>query len=143
MGIQRILVLLLGVVLGCGGGGGGVFFMKRCRLVVSSGGEKLGTWGGRNDAVMDCEVCVDAGGDLWVSIGGGGQIGGGFSHESEHDLAMMVSDFLENGSVGAESWCSSDSDSGLSDFAHLAEKIQVIIIKKQEEPFSFYFSFFN
>ncbi|KAJ7975807.1 Protein of unknown function (DUF506) [Quillaja saponaria] len=74
---------------------------------------------------MDCRVCV-ASGDLWVRVGGGGgmaQIGGGFSHESEHDLAMMVSDFLENGSCGAESWCSSDSDSGLSDLAHLAEKI--------------------
>ncbi|OIW07377.1 hypothetical protein TanjilG_10212 [Lupinus angustifolius] len=72
---------------------------------------------------MDFKVCVSAGVDLWVSVGGVG--GGGFSHESEHDLAMMVSDFLENGSSGAESWCSSDSDSGLSDFAHLAEKIQI------------------
>lgn len=80
---------------------------------------------------MDCRVCV-AGGDLWVKVGGrvGGGIGGvvqmgGFSHESEHDLALMVSDFLENGSGGAESWCSSDSDSGVSDLAHLAEKIVV------------------
>lgn len=73
---------------------------------------------------MDCRVCVAAG-DLLVRLGGGvGQIGG-FSHESEHDLALMVSDFLENGSVGAESWCSSDSDSGLSDLALLAEKISV------------------
>lgn len=82
-----------------------------------------------NDVVggggMECRVVAAA--NLWVSVGGGGvgQIGGGFSHESEHDLALMVSDFLENGSSGAESWCSSDSDSGLSDFAHLAEKIQV------------------
>ncbi|KAK7273004.1 hypothetical protein RIF29_14050 [Crotalaria pallida] len=87
---------------------------------------KVGSWGGGNDVVeggaMDCRVCVAAGGDLWVSVGGGG---GGFSHESEHDLAMMVSDFLENGSSGAESFCSSDSDSGLCDFAHLAEKIQI------------------
>ncbi|TKY64840.1 hypothetical protein E2542_SST07691 [Spatholobus suberectus] len=77
---------------------------------------------------MDCRVCVATGGDLWVRVGvggGGGQIGGGFSHESEHDLALMVSDFLENGSSGAESLCSSDSDSGLSDFAQLAEKIQI------------------
>ncbi|KHN47258.1 hypothetical protein glysoja_035049 [Glycine soja] len=37
----------------------------------------------------------------------------------------MVSDFLENGSSGAESWCSSDSDSGHSDFAQLAERIQI------------------
>ncbi|KAJ7971272.1 Protein of unknown function (DUF506) [Quillaja saponaria] len=72
---------------------------------------------------MDCRVCV-APGDLWFRAGGGvGQIGGGFSHESEHDLALMVSDFLENGSLGSESWCSSDSDSGLFDLAHLAEKI--------------------
>ncbi|KAG7033056.1 hypothetical protein SDJN02_07109 [Cucurbita argyrosperma subsp. argyrosperma] len=73
---------------------------------------------------MDCRVCV-AGGDLWVKlsgIGGRGQMGG-FSHESEHDLALMVSDFLENGSGGAESRCSSDSDSGVSDLAHLADKI--------------------
>ncbi|XP_015876868.3 uncharacterized protein LOC107413434 [Ziziphus jujuba] len=67
---------------------------------------------------MDCRVCL-AGGELWLK----GQIGGGLSHESEHDLAIMVSDFLENGSAGAESWCSSDSDSGLSDLSHLADKI--------------------
>lgn len=73
---------------------------------------------------MDCRVCVAAG-DFLVRLGGGvGQIGG-FSHESEHDLAMMVSDFLENGSVGAESWCSSDSDSGFSDLAFLPEKFSV------------------
>ncbi|TYI30533.1 hypothetical protein ES332_A05G395000v1 [Gossypium tomentosum] len=49
----------------------------------------------------------------------------GFSHESEHDLALMVSDFLENnaGSAGADSWCSSDSDSGFSDLIHVADKI--------------------
>lgn len=74
---------------------------------------------------MDCRICV-AGGDLWVKVGGRvGGVGqmGGFSHESEHDLALMVSDFLENGSGGGESWCSSDSDSGVSDLVHLAEKI--------------------
>lgn len=54
-----------------------------------------------------------------------GQIAGGFSHESEHDLALMVSDFLESGdSTGPDSWCSSDSDSGFSDLPRLAEKIQ-------------------
>ncbi|XP_015962992.1 uncharacterized protein LOC107486932 [Arachis duranensis] len=73
---------------------------------------------------MDCRVCVAAPLDLWVNGRGGGGGGGGFSHESEHDLAMMVSDFLENGSSGPDSWCSSDSDSGLSDFAHLSDKIQ-------------------
>ncbi|PPD78480.1 hypothetical protein GOBAR_DD24583 [Gossypium barbadense] len=37
----------------------------------------------------------------------------------------MVSDFLENngGSAGADSWCSSDSESGFSDLIHLADKI--------------------
>ncbi|WOL06932.1 hypothetical protein Cni_G15667 [Canna indica] len=54
-----------------------------------------------------------------------GQIGG-YSHESEHDLALMVSDFLENGSGSAESRYSSDSDCGFSDLAHLAEKILVL-----------------
>ncbi|XP_061996996.1 uncharacterized protein LOC133714758 [Rosa rugosa] len=69
---------------------------------------------------MDCRVCM-AGGDVWMR----GQIGGALSQESEHDLASMVSDFLENGSAGAgDSWCSSDSDSAhLSDLAHLADKI--------------------
>ncbi|KAG0450536.1 hypothetical protein HPP92_026703 [Vanilla planifolia] len=56
-----------------------------------------------------------AAGDLRIRLADGdgnefiGQIGG-FSHESEHDLAIMVSDFFENGSTGAESRCSSDSD---------------------------------
>ncbi|KAA8539457.1 hypothetical protein F0562_026149 [Nyssa sinensis] len=76
---------------------------------------------------MDCRVCA-ATGDLWMKLagGGGGQyVGqiGGFSHESEHDLAVMVSDFLENGSGGADSRYSSDSDSGFCDLAHLADKI--------------------
>ncbi|KAI9387633.1 hypothetical protein POPTR_010G203700v4 [Populus trichocarpa] len=62
-------------------------------------------------------------GDWWAG-GIVGKIGGGFSHESEHDLALMVSDFLENGcSSGADSRCSSDSDSGLSDLHHLGDKI--------------------
>ncbi|GKV28442.1 hypothetical protein SLEP1_g37501 [Rubroshorea leprosula] len=71
---------------------------------------------------MECRVWVAAGennnNNVW------GLRGGEFSHESEHDLAMMVSDFLENGgSAGTESWCSSDSDSGLADLPHLAERI--------------------
>jgi hypothetical protein len=67
-------------------------------------------------------------GDWWAG-GIVGKIGGGFSHESEHDLALMVSDFLENGcSSGADSRCSSDSDSGLSDLHHLGDKISVIFI---------------
>ncbi|KAL2925464.1 Uncharacterized protein RDABS01_028706 [Bienertia sinuspersici] len=78
---------------------------------------------------MDVRVCSPVG-DIWkrtVTGGGGGGGGGGerkFSHESEHDLALMVSDFLENnGSIDADSWCSSDSDSGFSDLHHLADKI--------------------
>ncbi|CAN1746950.1 hypothetical protein LINPERHAP1_LOCUS2921 [Linum perenne] len=55
-----------------------------------------------------------------------GQIGGGFSNESEYDLAFMVGDFIENGaSIGADSWCSSDSESGLSDLHSLADKISL------------------
>ncbi|XP_057472461.1 uncharacterized protein LOC130761035 [Actinidia eriantha] len=61
----------------------------------------------------------------WLGSLGGcgrGQLGG-FSHESEHDLGSLVRDFIENGSCGNESWYSSDSDSGSSDLAHLADKI--------------------
>lgn len=81
---------------------------------------------------MDCRVYA-ASGDPWLMMGssgsggggfGGQMLGGAFSHESEHDLAAMVSDFLENGSsCGADSWCSSDSDSGFCELAHLADKI--------------------
>ncbi|CAM8960727.1 unnamed protein product [Rhodiola kirilowii] len=73
---------------------------------------------------MDCGVCSPVG-DVWMRIPGDGarKIGGGFSYESEYDLAFMVSDFLENGSGGADSRCSSDSDSGHSDLAQLADKI--------------------
>lgn len=84
--------------------------------------------GARNGGTEgDCRICAAAG-DLWVKLARGegsefvGQIGG-FSHESEHDLAVMVSDFLENGSGGAESRYSSDSDSGFPDPNLLAEKI--------------------
>ncbi|XP_030514193.1 uncharacterized protein LOC115728005 [Rhodamnia argentea] len=71
---------------------------------------------------MDCTVCTPITENfLSKKIG---ELGGGFSHESEHDLAVMVSEFLENGaSGGAESWCSSDSDSGLCDLAQLADNI--------------------
>ncbi|XP_076905973.1 uncharacterized protein LOC143561891 [Bidens hawaiensis] len=78
---------------------------------------------------MDCRVYPETG-DPWLMVagsgsGGGGRVlGGAFSHESEHDLAAMVSDFLENGSsCGADSRCSSDSDSGFCELAHLADKI--------------------
>jgi hypothetical protein len=67
-----------------------------------------------------------SGTDFWATLNGSEEIGG-FSHESEHDLALMVSDFLENGSSGTDSRCSSDSDNGLSDLAHHADKISVSI----------------
>lgn len=52
------------------------------------------------------------------------RVGDGFSHESEHDLGLMVNDFLENGSAGTDhSRHSSDSESSLSDLAHLADNI--------------------
>lgn len=76
----------------------------------------------------NCRICTKAGDLLHRLVGVGGQfVGqmGGFSHESEHDLAVMVGDFLENGSGGADSICSSDSDSGFHDLAHLADKISV------------------
>lgn len=94
---------------------------------------KVGSWGlepvrnGGGD--RDCRICAAAG-DFWLKFAGGegrefaGQIGG-FSHESEHDLAVMVRDFWENGSSGNESRYSSDSDSGCSDLAHLADRVLV------------------
>lgn len=96
---------------------------------------KLGTWGfesrlpqeGETTTARDgkdCRICAAAG-DLLCKLAGGGKqfMGGGFSHESEHDLAVMVSDFLENGSGGGDSRCSSDSESSYSDLAHLTENI--------------------
>ncbi|RWR95422.1 Cruciferin BnC2 [Cinnamomum micranthum f. kanehirae] len=95
--------------------------------------DKLGKWGlepwvataenaSSEGGDEDCRICTTAGDLLYRLIGVGGQMGG-FSHESEHDLAVMVSDFLENGSGGADSICSSDSDSGFPDLDHLPEKI--------------------
>ncbi|XP_052184811.1 uncharacterized protein LOC127796615 [Diospyros lotus] len=55
--------------------------------------------------------------------GGGGCRVGGYSQETERDLASMVRDFLECGSSGNESWYSSDSDSGPSDLASIADEI--------------------
>ncbi|GAB2299856.1 hypothetical protein Dimus_033908 [Dionaea muscipula] len=78
---------------------------------------------------MNCRVyaaraaAAVADGDLWMRVAGGG---GKFSHESDHDLAVLVRDFLESGSSGADSWCSSDSDSGFSDLHHLADKISFL-----------------
>ena len=44
-----------------------------------------------------------------------------------HFLPSSLSDFLENGSGGTKSWCSSDSDSSLSDLSLLADKIPVTL----------------
>ncbi|XP_020275971.1 uncharacterized protein LOC109850365, partial [Asparagus officinalis] len=86
---------------------------------------KFGSWGldlARNEGVDgDCRVCAAAG-DLLHKFTGGEQIGG-FSHESEHDLAVMVSDFWENEGSGNEPKYSSDSDSGRSDLGHLADRV--------------------
>ncbi|XP_073126012.1 uncharacterized protein [Henckelia pumila] len=54
---------------------------------------------------------------------GGGVI---VSYDSEHDLAMMVSEFMENGNGGGKkSRYSSDSDSALHELVQLADKILV------------------
>ncbi|KAI4383997.1 hypothetical protein MLD38_009772 [Melastoma candidum] len=80
---------------------------------------------------MDCGVCLAKAGEDIMSMWKVGEIAGGSnmsSVESEHDLAFLVSDFLENGggSCGAEpSWCSSDSDSGFCDLPYLASKISL------------------
>nr|GLL20852.1 uncharacterized protein LOC109186448 [Ipomoea trifida] len=82
---------------------------------------------------MDCRVYAAAV-DGWLRVGrgggaSGGRVGGlrqmadGFSHESENDLAAMVRDFLENGSAGTDSGCSTDSDSSFCELSHLADKI--------------------
>lgn len=47
------------------------------------------------------------------------------SHESEHDLAAMVQDFMENGSSGQDGSCySSDSDSGTTNILKLVERVK-------------------
>lgn len=49
------------------------------------------------------------------------------SHESDHDLAAMVRDFIENGSVGQDGNChSSDSDSGSTGIRKLGESIKAL-----------------
>jgi hypothetical protein len=49
------------------------------------------------------------------------------SHDGDCDLAMLVTDFLENGATAGsgDSRNSSDSESGLPDLAHLADTISV------------------
>ena len=61
----------------------------------------------------------------WLQRFGSGGEFSSRSDGSELDLAVMVSDFFEIGSAGADSWCSSDSDSGLSDLAYLTDRISV------------------
>lgn len=87
--------------------------------------------GDRNGGLHgDCRICA-ASGDLLMRLAGVdgsnfvGQVGG-FSCDSEHDLAVLVNDFLENGSACAESMYSSDSDSGIPDFSRFAEKVMFI-----------------
>ncbi|KAM7501897.1 hypothetical protein LguiB_000801 [Lonicera macranthoides] len=61
----------------------------------------------------DAPVAVD-----WLDCNQFAGYNNSYSHESEHDLGLMVSDFVENGSGGADScWNSSDTDSAFSDFA--------------------------
>ncbi|KAA3481835.1 plant-specific domain family protein [Gossypium australe] len=75
--------------------------------------------------MMECSLWISAGDHKNNNSNSNNNSLWGFSNESEHDLALMVSDFLENngGSAGADSWCSSDSESGFSDLIHLADKI--------------------
>lgn len=58
------------------------------------------------------------------------------SHDSEHDLAFMVSDFLENWSYGSGSRCSSDSESGYYDLSHVGDKISVCFPPPKGSSFS-------
>ena len=73
----------------------------------------MGNWELEDDIVeggcINCSVCV-AISDFVVRLSNDVDQIGGFIHEKKHDLAMVVSDFLENGSVGAESWCRNNSN---------------------------------
>ncbi|CAA0809411.1 Protein of unknown function (DUF506 [Striga hermonthica] len=71
---------------------------------------------------MKCSAYRASSSELWARQGSGG---GGVSLESEHDLAVMVNDFLENSSnsCGTDSRYSSDSDSSLADLRLLSHKI--------------------
>jgi hypothetical protein len=48
---------------------------------------------------------------------------GSHSHDSDTDLAMLVTDFLENGAGDARA--TSDNEAALSDLTHLADNIMV------------------
>lgn len=80
-------------------------------------------------------MAIDGGGmnslaNNWLQRSGSGGEFSSRSAGSELDLAVMVSDFFEIGSAGAESWCSSDTDSDLSDLAYLADRISVSTIRE-------------
>ncbi|XP_010554604.1 PREDICTED: uncharacterized protein LOC104824273 isoform X2 [Tarenaya hassleriana] len=77
---------------------------------------------------MGMDLRVMTAGERGWGRGSGGGGGGGFSHDGEHDLGLMVRDFLETGggSGGGDSWCSSDSDSGCPDLSSLSDKIQFL-----------------
>ncbi|GAA0172355.1 hypothetical protein LIER_43925 [Lithospermum erythrorhizon] len=90
-------------------------------------------WGKESGA----PVAVEGGRLTWVgnnlldNFGIGGD-GGGYSNESDHDLAAMVSEFLEVGSAEVSeslSYSSSDSDSCFSDLAFLANEISVSFVE--------------
>lgn len=92
----------------------------------------------------ECLLCAPDTGVVWdgnALLEGRASIGDGcgdFSLESEHDLAALVTDFLENGSSSGDSyWGSTDSDNGFSDLGFLAEKISVSVL------FIYLFFFFS
>lgn len=96
-----------------------VFYEKIIHFLEEGVGVS-GCWG------MNCGVWAASG--VWANQMVDGRGGGGVvSYESEHDLAMMVSEFMENGNCGGtDSRYSSDSDSGLPELVQLADKISVI-----------------
>ncbi|CAN6817121.1 unnamed protein product [Brassica oleracea] len=55
-----------------------------------------------------------------------------FDLDGEHDLGLMVTDFLETGGGGGDSWCSSDSDSEFPDPSYLSDKIRRIAMEMVE-----------
>ncbi|CAF1702571.1 unnamed protein product [Brassica oleracea var. botrytis] len=60
-----------------------------------------------------------------------------FDLDGEHDLGLMVTDFLETGGGGSgggggDSWCISDSDSEFPDPSYLSDKIRRIAMEMVE-----------
>ena len=60
--------------------------------------------------------------DLWLRTAAPPAFGS-HSHDSDTDLAMLVTDFLENGAGDARA--TSDNEAALSDLTHLADNIMV------------------